>query len=83
MNRVDLNVMVDYAWPRFLDHAADFVRAVVDDQAVCDLLAALRPDSVAAPGGLYASALPRPGPATVSPLYQQAVRVIYPTCDLF
>ncbi|BDA44195.1 Elongator complex protein 1 [Coccomyxa sp. Obi] len=63
VNRVDLNVMVDYAWPRFLDHAADFVRAVVDDQAVCDLLAALRADSVAAPGGLYSSALPSPGPA--------------------
>ena len=27
-NRVDLNVMVDYAWPEFLTHAHDFVREV-------------------------------------------------------
>lgn len=27
-NRVDLNVMVDYAWPHFLTHAADFVSQV-------------------------------------------------------
>ncbi len=65
VNRVDLNLIVDYAWPRFLAHASDFVQAVVDDQAVCDLLAALRLDSVAAPGGSYASALPHPNPSTV------------------
>jgi hypothetical protein len=65
---VDLNIIVDYAWPRFLAHVSEFVHALVDDQAVCDLLAALRPDSVAAPGGSYASALPRPGPSTVCPL---------------
>lgn len=27
-NRVDLNVIVDYAWPKFLTHAQDFVREV-------------------------------------------------------
>lgn len=27
-NRVDLNVIVDYAWPHFLSHAADFVKEV-------------------------------------------------------
>jgi hypothetical protein len=27
-NRVDLNVIVDYAWPQFLTHAGDFVREV-------------------------------------------------------
>jgi len=27
-NRVDLNVIVDYAWPEFLTHAEDFVREV-------------------------------------------------------
>ncbi len=27
-NRVDLNVMVDYAWPEFLSHADDFVTEV-------------------------------------------------------
>ncbi len=60
MNRVDLNVLVDYAWPRFLEHGRDFVAAVGDDQAVCDLLAALKEGSVTAPGGLYARALPDP-----------------------
>lgn len=60
VNRVDLNVLVDYAWPRFLEHGSDFVAAVGDDQAVCDLLAALNDSSVTALGGLYASALPDP-----------------------
>ena len=27
-NRVDLNVIVDYAWPNFLHNAADFVKEV-------------------------------------------------------
>ena len=27
-NRVDLNVIVDYAWPAFLTHAGDFVKEV-------------------------------------------------------
>jgi elongator complex protein 1 len=59
---VDLNLLVDFAWPRFLGRAEAFVRAVNDDLALCGLLAALRPGSVAAPGGAYASALPRPPP---------------------
>lgn len=62
MNRVDPNLLVDYAWPRFLGRAERFVRALNDDQAVCDLLAALGEGSVAAPGGLYASVLPAPPP---------------------
>ncbi|CAL5218701.1 g412 [Coccomyxa viridis] len=66
VNRVDLNVLVDYAWPRFLEHAGDFVAAVGDDQAVCDLLAALKEGSVTAPGGLYTRALPDPPADQVS-----------------
>lgn len=31
-NRLNLNVLVDYAWPAFLSHAGAFVRAVNDDQ---------------------------------------------------
>ena len=65
VNRVDLNVLVDYAWPRFLEHGAQFVAAVGDDQAVCDLLAALKEGSVTAAGGLYARALPDPPAAQV------------------
>jgi hypothetical protein len=59
-------VIVDYAWPRFLCHGRDFIEAVADDQAVCDLLSALRSDSVCAPGGLYASAMPHPDAPMVS-----------------
>ncbi|CAK0773220.1 hypothetical protein CVIRNUC_004042 [Coccomyxa viridis] len=66
VNRVDLNVLVDYAWPRFLEHGAQFVAAVGDDQAVCDLLAALKEGSVTAAGGLYAQALPDPPAAQAS-----------------
>ena len=57
---MDLNVLVDYAWPRFLEHGREFVAAVGDDQAVCDLLAALKEGSVTASGGRYARALPDP-----------------------
>ena len=32
-NRLDLNVLVDYAWPAFLADAPGFVRALDDDQA--------------------------------------------------
>lgn len=80
VNRVDLNVIVDYAWPRFLQHSRKFVEAVGDDQAVCDLLSALRSDSVTAPGGLYASALPDPDtePLNVRLVLQTA----YSTCQI-
>ncbi|KAK2076905.1 hypothetical protein QBZ16_005133 [Prototheca wickerhamii] len=53
--RVDLNLLVDAHWPRFLSRADAFVRALDGDQAVADVLAALRPGSVLAPGGLYAN----------------------------
>ena len=63
-HRVDLNLLVDYGWPRFLQTAADFVRQVPDDQDLMDLLSALRDDSVIAEGGLYAGLPPAdmPGP---------------------
>ena len=75
VNRVDLNVLVDYAWPRFLEHGSQFVAAVGDDQAICDLLAALKEGSVTAAGGLYARALPNPPAAQVChhPLSQRAL----------
>ena len=111
-NRLDLNLLVDYHWPRFLQSAREFVRQVrvgggggapacggarggtvaqhggaprgtdcfatclparprprsmrnptrvqvPADADVADLLAALSEGSTAAPGGLYAAALPR------------------------
>lgn len=54
-NRVDLNLLVDYAWPRFLDHAEQFVSAVQDPSDLCDLFFALQQSSVLQQGGMYAS----------------------------
>ncbi|KAL3149903.1 hypothetical protein ABBQ38_013268 [Trebouxia sp. C0009 RCD-2024] len=61
-NRVDLNVIVDYAWPTFLTHADDFVREVQYDQDIVDLLTSLKPGSVTGEGGMYAAAMPPPPP---------------------
>ncbi|KAL4420046.1 hypothetical protein ABPG77_007485 [Micractinium sp. CCAP 211/92] len=61
-NRLDLNVLVDYRWPRFLDQAAAFVEQVSGDPDIADLLSALEEGSTTAAGGLYAAAL-LPSPA--------------------
>eukprot|EP00884_Botryococcus_braunii_P015718 jgi/Botrbrau1/282/Bobra.0022s0250.1 len=53
VNRVDPNILTDYAWPDFLKHTTEFVEAVADDRALADFIAALREDSVLRPGGLY------------------------------
>lgn len=54
--RVDLNLIVDYAWPSFLDHAGEFLGALgkTAGEDACELMLALRPGSVLAPGGPYA-----------------------------
>lgn len=54
-HRVDLNLIVDYAWPSFVAHAAEFVAAVADPLDLCDLLLALKPGSVLLQGGVYSS----------------------------
>lgn len=54
-NRVDLNLLVDYAWPRFLDHAQQFVAAVQNPSDLCDLLFALQQSSVLQEAGMYTS----------------------------
>lgn len=54
-NRVDINLLVDYAWPRFLRHADDFVADVSDPSDLCDLFFALRNDSVLCNEGMYGS----------------------------
>lgn len=53
--RVDLNLLVDYAWPRFLSAAPSFVAAVPSASDLGDLLLALSPSSTLAAGGLYAN----------------------------
>lgn len=67
---MDLNLLVDWAWPAFLHHAPAFVAAVPSPPDLCDLLAALRPDSVCGPGGLY-SGIPVEAP---KPKQQQVRR---------
>lgn len=42
-DRLDLNVLVDFQWPRFIDHAAEFVKQV-KAESISDLLSALRPE---------------------------------------
>eukprot|EP00873_Tetraselmis_striata_P004301 jgi/Tetstr1/424565/TSEL_015091.t1 len=54
-SRLDLNVLVDFRWPAFLQNADKFVQAVPTEADVCDLLVALRPASTVAPGGEYAA----------------------------
>ena len=45
---------MDFAWPAVLSDADAFVAAAPGNSDLCDLLAALTPASVTAPGGLYA-----------------------------
>jgi elongator complex protein 1 len=54
-DRVDLNLLVDYAWPRFTQAADAFVAAVPGASDLGDLLLALRSSSTLQPGGTYAS----------------------------
>ena len=84
-NRVDLNPLVDFCWPAFLGNAAAFVQQVPGDQDQADLLAALRPGSTAAPGGLSGSLLSTAEPLEpkVSFSYRRCFRVAYSsiTCN--
>ena len=54
MARVDLNCLVDFAWPALPDAAAAFLAAVPAPADVADLLAALQPGDCTAPGAIYA-----------------------------
>lgn len=58
-HRVDLNLLVDYRWPRFLTKAEAFVKDVRDPDVVAEIIESLREDDVTAPGGVYAH-LPKP-----------------------
>jgi hypothetical protein len=54
--QVDLNLLVDYAWPRFCEEgeARALVEAVGGAAELCDLMAALQAGSCCGEGGLYA-----------------------------
>ena len=82
MNSVDLNVIVDYCWPRFLANARDFVTAVssedvcllsillcpriVHSQGLCYLMIALTKGSFFGPGSPYWMYLPEGQDASLS-----------------
>ena len=53
-HRVDLNLIVDRAWPRFLDDADAFVRDVDDPDVVAELLECLDAGDCTARGAPYA-----------------------------
>lgn len=53
-HRVDVNLIVDYQWPKFLVKASLFVREVPDDQDLVDLLSALNEQNITSSEGLYA-----------------------------
>ncbi|KAG2485392.1 hypothetical protein HYH03_015878 [Edaphochlamys debaryana] len=57
LQRLDLNLLVDYRWPSFLTSAAALVSAVPRSSDLCDLLFGLRPGSCLGPGGPYEGAL--------------------------
>jgi elongator complex protein 1 len=54
-HRVDLNLLVDYAWPRIVQNAEQFVAAVRDPSDLCHLLFAMQPGSVLQQGAVYGS----------------------------
>ena len=51
--RVDLNLIVDYGWPNFINAAEAFVRDVNSADAIMELLEALDDVDVTAKGGIY------------------------------
>lgn len=57
VDRLDLNVLADYKWPRFLGQADAFVDAIGSDVDIADFVAGLSPGNVTTTGGLYAAAL--------------------------
>ena len=65
-HRVDLNLIVDRAWPRFLRHADAFVRDVDDPDVVAELLECLDGGDCTAPGAPYAH-LAAPEPERAEP----------------
>lgn len=56
-NRVDVNILVDYDWPQFVEEANTVVQQIDNDHELSEVLLALTESSVAAEGGLYHNAL--------------------------
>jgi len=58
LHRVDLNVIVDFNWPQFLDETHEFVSAIQSSDDICDLMTALHQWSLFEPGSIYRASLP-------------------------
>jgi hypothetical protein len=58
LHRVDLNVLVDFQWPKFVDNVGEFVKQVKAD-SICDLVSALRPENCLSQGHIYGCDLPQ------------------------
>ena len=52
-HRIDLNLLVDWAWPRFLEEAEAFVADVDDPEALMELVESLDERDATGPGGIY------------------------------
>ena len=68
-HRVDLNLIVDRGWPRFLRHADAFVRDVDDPDVVAELLESLDAGDCTAPGKPYARLAPPTEAGDVSDVF--------------
>ena len=51
--RVDLNLIVDYGWPNFIDATEAFVKDVDSAEAIMELLESLDDEDITAPGNIY------------------------------
>lgn len=72
VNRLDLNILVDYRWPRFLYHAADFLLAVGSDMEVATFIASLNENSCVDVGGAYHNLVPSTCASNVGSTASQA-----------
>ena len=52
-HRIDLNLLVDWAWPRFLEEADAFVADVDDPEALMELVESLDERDATGPEGIY------------------------------
>lgn len=54
VNRLDLNIMIDYRWPRALQYADRILEAIGSDIDAADFLCTLKPDNVCRGNSMYA-----------------------------
>ena len=57
INRLDLNILIDYKWPRSLSYAKNLLEAIGSDIDTADFLCGLKSENVCEGSGAYASIL--------------------------